>query len=85
MKTKKVEMRGILPRYPEDEIDFLVEQLREAEPCGIADLVRHLGGEPREGGAPSKDYHRVQEALKRAQAKGRVEPGARRGDWRITE
>jgi hypothetical protein len=82
-KKKTVEMRGVLPRYPEDTTNFIVEKLREIEPCSIADLVRHLGAEPREGGAPSSDYIRVQEALKRAMQDERVTPGERRGDWRV--
>jgi hypothetical protein len=83
MKKPKLEMRGILPRYPEDHTLFLVTKLAEIEPCTIAELVRHLGGEPREGNAPSSDYNLVQQALKQAQKEGKVDIGVKRGSWRV--
>lgn len=80
---KKIEMRGILPRYPEDHTAFLVEKLAEIEPCTIAELVRHLGGEPRVDAAPSAEYTVVQQALKAAQKEGKVDVGLKRGSWRV--
>ena len=85
MKTskKKVEMRGILPRYPEDIVDFITEKLGEIDPCTIAELTRHLGGESRVEGRPSPEYNKVQDALKRAAREGRAELAGGRGSWRV--
>lgn len=83
MKKSKVEMRGILPRYPEDVTPFIVEKMLEIEPCTMADFVRHIGGEPRDGGRPSTDYNLVAEALKEAQKEGKIDIGLKRGSWRV--
>lgn len=84
MKTNKVEMRGILPRYPEDQDGFILQKLEEVEPCSIADLVRHLGGEHRQkSGGPSLEYERVKSLLKRMERDGKVSSGRGRGDWRV--
>lgn len=83
-KTTTVEMRGVLPRYPEDEAAYIVNRLKEVEPCTIAEFTRHLGSAPRENGSPSPDYNKVQTALKRVASQGLVAPGATRGSWRTT-
>lgn len=79
----KIEMRGPLPRYPEEDVAFVLSKLKEAEPCTIADLCRQLGIEPRVDGAPSQDYVRVQSALKKAEEAGQAQRPGGRGSWRV--
>ena len=80
----RIEMRGQLPRYPEDDMLFILGKLKEAEPCTVADLCRHLGIEPREGGSPSPDYNRVQAVLRKADEEERAHRPGGRGSWRTT-
>lgn len=79
----KIEMRGVLPRYPEDDVEFVLLKLKDVQPCTIADLVRHIGAEARINGAPSPEYCRVQDAMNQAKEEGKVCMPKGRGSWRI--
>lgn len=81
----KIEMRGKLPRYPENDVEFVIAALKKAEPCTIADLARSLGIEPRVDGMPSPDYNRLQSALKKAEEEGRAARPGGRASWRTAK
>ena len=83
VKKERIEIRNLLPRYPEDERAFYIEKVREIEPCSIADLVRHIGGEPRIGGTPSPFYNRVATGLHRTADSGGVVKNDRIRSWRV--
>ena len=79
-----IEMRDQLPRYPEDEVPWLLDNLRRIEPCTIADLCRALGIEPRTAtNAPSPRYNRVYDIVRQAKSDGLVDRVAGRHSWRV--
>jgi hypothetical protein len=88
MKTKKkIEMRGILPRYAEDDVEFLLQELPKCEPCSMASFIESLGGIARHAGQngtiPGPEYARIQAAFRYAESSGLIFKPGGRNSWRI--
>ena len=53
MSRRTIEMRDGLPRYPHEDVDFVVQELPKHQACSAAKFVEKvLGSEPRPNGSP---------------------------------
>ena len=82
---KQIELRDGLPRYPHEDVDFIVRELPKYQPCSVAHFVKQIGHDPRPTGSTSAVYQRVLAAFRLALSMGRVQNymGAER-KWIVT-
>lgn len=78
-------MRGQLPRYPEDEIDWICKHLQDIEPQSVSGFLQAMGVPTRAmtGSGPSPEYHRMSAAFRRGQEAGRLSKSVGRKSWRV--
>ena len=71
--AKKIELREGLPRYKDQDVDFVVQELPSIQPCSIPDFVKKAGFDPRPHGSPSAAYARILAAFHKGESEGRIE------------
>lgn len=80
-------MRGKLPRYTEDDVEFIVRNLATMEPQGISGFMSNLGIDPRSSSTdstgPSAEYYRIAAAFRRGLASGRLTKNMGQKSWRV--
>jgi hypothetical protein len=79
-----VELRDGLPRYKEDDVRFVVQELPAHQPCSVPAFVRAIGFNPRPNGAPSTIYARMLAAFQLGLEDGRLAQNGRNA-WRVAE
>jgi hypothetical protein len=79
-----VELRDGLPRYREDDVRFILEELPNHSPCSVPMFVKRIGFNPRPGGSPSAIYARILAAFQQALDDGKLTQNGRNG-WRVAE
>lgn len=83
-KPGGVELRDGLPRYKEDDVRFVVQELPNHQPCSIPDFVRKIGFNPRPNGTPSPVYARFLAAFQLGLEEGKLTQNGR-NSWRVTD
>jgi hypothetical protein len=79
-----VELRDGLPRYKEDDVKFVVQELPHHQPCSVPTFVKAIGFNPRPGGVPSATYARLLAAFQQGEEDGRLTQNGR-NSWRVAE
>jgi hypothetical protein len=92
-RTKKcpapsaIVMAGVIPRYQEDDVAFVMQELPKYEPCSIGGFTEAIGANVRwtcpSGTMPSKEYNRMYAAFLDAQRRGLIIKPAGRSSWRV--
>jgi hypothetical protein len=77
-----VELRDGLPRYREDDVRFIVEELPNHSPCSVPEFCRKIGFNPRPGGVPSSVYARLLAAFQLGEEQGKLSQNGR-NSWRV--
>ena len=84
---RPIEMSGKLPRYPEDDVEFVCRHLAPIEPQCIAGLMDRLGIETRSNvstsNGPSPEYYRIAAAFRRGLSLGRLTKNLGQKSWRV--
>ena len=80
-RKKSIELKDGLPRYGEEDVDFIVEKLPPHEPCSVQAFMLAVGVEPRPNGMPSTAYQRMLAAFRKGETEGKL---SRNGiKWRV--
>ena len=79
-----VELRDGLPRYIDDDVRFVVEELPNHSPCSVPEFVKAIGFQPRPHGIPSPVYRRILAAFELGEERGKLTKNGR-NSWRVAE
>jgi hypothetical protein len=72
-----------LPRFPEDDADFVAQRLGAYAPCTVPTFMKRLGIEARPFGNPGKLYNRMLAAFRRAKEQGKIDNCMNGRTWRV--
>jgi hypothetical protein len=79
-----VELRDGLPRYKEDDVRFVLQELPALQPCSVPEFCRRIGFNPRPNGVPSSTYARILAAFHQGLEEGKLHQNGR-NSWRVAE
>jgi hypothetical protein len=84
-KMKSIEMLDGLPRYADDDVEWICRNLGDISPQSIAGFMQRMHIETRSmsGSGPSPAYYRIAAAFKRGEGAGRLMKGLGRKSWRV--
>jgi hypothetical protein len=84
-EPKPIEMDGLLPRYREDDVEFVVRNLMRFEPTNIAQFVQRMGLplHSQSGNGKSSAYFRIASAFARGLEMGMLTKNLGRDSWRV--
>lgn len=77
-----MELRDGLPRYREDDVKFVVQELPAMQPCSVPEFCRRIGFNPRPNGIPSSVYARILAAFQQGLEDGKLTNNGRNA-WRV--
>jgi hypothetical protein len=82
-----IEMVDGLPRYPEDDVEFICRKLTAIEPQSISGFMMSLGIETRStspgSSGPSAAYYRIAASFRRGLSTGRLTRSMGQKSWRV--
>jgi hypothetical protein len=84
-RKKEIEMQGGIPRFADDDVEWICRHLGDIAPQSIAGFMQHMKVETRSmsGSGPSPAYYRIAAAFKRGEGSGRLMKGVGRKSWRV--